>query len=687
MGKCVASGLGVVCLVWTLTCMVAAEAGEGRNLLRNPGFEEALAPAWHKRTPEDKARKLYCTDQQAHSGTHCVVLENLAEAYTRLRQGNDRSISIPHGSMIALSAWVRSELRGTALITLQIFCMDDKNRQLAQPISGPILVDAAWKRASVLGTVPPGTAYTMAYLQVNGGVGKVFFDDVALKVVRAPRKPVPARRVALFTDLPGDDATAKELKVLLGDGLVPLGEQAAVGQLAGCVGAIVLARSGDVPKPVLDAVVGFAKAGRPVFMDIRNFAQWRGLTPVAVIVAKGKSLQQKMASGLKVVKDSEATAGFEVGQVIPRVGADGKTLLVLPKDKAAADVEVLATTESGDAGLVRVSVGRGSVVAADVLSLREPHCSNVDAYYKYLFLTNTLTSRVQLGEYYPRKLTYTEFVELMKRTAAEFPAIRFQDEGPGCGDYRLCSLNLGREGAPLYFLYAAAHGSEWETGYGLLTFAKRIAQGRLKDVIDLEKCSIKIVPLLNPSGYDARRRHNANGVDLNRQGDYTWEAFKGTDSNKDGTYGPGDYDWKSTAPFVEPEAKVYHKIIQAGNLYCILDYHGNSCATANKVGILPATARDDNELRAFEMQHLVNERLRGRFLLRQSREDAPSQYLITRVFKSGAIPYLMNTAAKGRYGILVELTAGYGETYGTVLQTDVTCEVCRALFVAYPPPK
>ena len=51
------------------------------------------------------------------------------------------------------------------------------------------------------------------------------------------------------------------------------------------------------------------------------------------------------------------------------------------------------------------------------------------------------------------------------------------------------------------------------------------------------------------------------------------------------------------------------------------------------------------------------------------------------------MPYLMNTSARDRFGLLIELTAGYPESYGTVLQTDVTCELCRALFVAYPPPQ
>ena len=80
-----------VCVAWLVVCCVAQRADGARNLLRSLGFEEPLAPAWEKRTPEDQTRKLYRTDAQARSGTHCVVLENLAEAYTRLRQGHDRA--------------------------------------------------------------------------------------------------------------------------------------------------------------------------------------------------------------------------------------------------------------------------------------------------------------------------------------------------------------------------------------------------------------------------------------------------------------------------------------------------------------------------------------------------------------------------------------------------------------------
>jgi hypothetical protein len=42
-----------------------------------------------------------------------------------------------------------------------------------------------------------------------------------------------------------------------------------------------------------------------------------------------------------------------------------------------------------------------------------------------------------------------------------------------------------------------------------------------------------------------------------------------------------------------------------------------------------------------------------------------------------------NTSARDKFGLLIELTAGYPAPYGTVPQTDVVCERCHALFAAY----
>ena len=662
------------------------EAAE--NLLCNPGFEDTLEPAWEKRTPEDASRKLYRAEGVGRSGDWAAVLENIQPAYTRLRQGDDRSIAVEPGSLLELSAWVKSELADGGAVMLQLYCMNQEEHIRAQPTSRLVRGPFDWTKMYVRVLVPDETAFVMTYLQIREGVGRVICDDVELTVKREPRPRPPAPRIGLLTDLIDDNVCLANLQTLFADGLVHVTPENPAKQLAECDGALVLFEE-DVPAASLDAIVQFADRGGRVFMDIRSFAQWQAVeaSRASTKMEQGNSPQAAMAAGLRVVKASEATAGFEVGQIMPRASHPEGELFVLPNDFSKSGLEVLAVAPKGAAGLVRMPVGRGAVIAADVLSLREPYCRNIDAYYKYTPITNTLTNRVQFGEYYPKKLPYEEFVDLAKDTAASYPSIRFQDEGPASGDYRIFSLNLGHPGAPLYFLYAAAHGSEWEPGYGLLTFAKRVAEGRMSDAIDLDKVEIRIVPILNPSGYDQRRRHNAQGVDLNRQGDHQWEEFTGRDSNEDGIWSPGDYDWKGASPFTEPESRTYKAIIdRATNLYCVLDYHGNSSANSNKVAILPATAHPDNEYLAMDLQHIANQRLIGRHLLRQNDEDAFSQYLLTRVQMGGNMPYLMNTSARDRFGLLIELTAGYAESYGTVLQTDVTCELCRALFLAYPPP-
>ena len=550
-----------------------------------------------------------------------------------------------------------------------------------------------------------------------------------------PRPPAP--KIVLLTDLPDDSPCLANLKTLFEDGLV----DASGGGLpreafAGASGLLMLCGDPDISSAVYATVERFAQSGHPVFMDIRDFAHWQKAQAVQVNVGKvdKASVEAQMQAGLRITPSpvsaanegegrgggiessddtnlephlprkpdgvrSEAegrggaesslapnpTAGFAPNQIMPRASFPDGNLWALPKDFKRPGLQVLAVTPDGHPGIVQLKVGEGTIVAADVLSLRKPYCRNIDAYYKYTPITNTLTNPVQFGRYFPRKFKYAEFVEQMKATADASPKIRFEEEGPASDGQPICSLNLGTPGKPLYFLYAAAHGSEWEPGYGLLCFAQQLAEGRYSDVVDLDEVEVKIIPLLNPSGYDAMRRQNDNGVDLNRQGDFEWERFQGRDSNEDGTYAPFDYDWKGTAPFSEPEALVYRKIAERENLYCVLDFHGNSSATSNKLAVLPATAQSDNGIRAMQLQQIANTRLRGRHLLRQNPEKRSKQYLLERVQQGGRTPFLMNTSAKDRYGLLIELTAGYPSSYGTVLQTDVTCELCRALFEAYPP--
>lgn len=707
--------LRVLCVVAGVLLVSPCVAAE--NLLTNPSFESRLDPAWEKRTPEDATRTLRRVEGAGRDGSAAAVLENLQPSYTRLRQGADRSIKIKPGSLIELSGWVRSEMTDDAQITLQIYCMDADDGILAQPRSPALSGTFDWTRASVWTVVPKGTAYTMAYVQAQEGTGKVAFDEVELVVRQEPLPEPPAPKVVLLSDLSDESRCLANLKTLFEDGLIQVKPEDAAEALVGARGLLVLYEGGDIPNPVSKTVERFARSGGRVFMDIRNFAAWQRIDPVQVEVGsvQGTSVEGQMQAGLRILslqrieeerggervaiqphpgppprfagEGAGPTAGFTAGQIMPRASFPEGTLWVLPKGLRRPDLDILAVAPNGEPGIVQLRIGKGHVAAADILSLREPYCRNIDAYYKYAPITNTLTNPVRFGQYFPQKLTYAQFVEQMKAVAEASAGIRFEEEGPACDGQPICSLNLGRSGKPLYFLYAAAHGSEWEPGYGLLCFAQQLAQGRFSDVVDLDEVEVKIIPLLNPSGYDARRRQNNNGVDLNRQGDYEWERFQGRDSNEDGTYSPFDYDWKGTAPLAEPEAQVYRSIAECENLYCVLDFHGNMSASSNKIGILPATARSDNGIRATRLQQIANARLRGRHLLRQNPEESCKQYLLERVQQGGRTPFLMNTSARDRYGLLIELTAGYASTYGTVLQTDVTCELCRALFEAYPPGK
>ncbi|MDX9978662.1 MAG: hypothetical protein RBU25_01325, partial [Lentisphaeria bacterium] len=110
---------------WFLPVAVMLAAGSvpmaraAENLLANPGFEEALETGWDKRTPEDATRHLRREENAGRAGA-AALLENLAPAYTRLRQGHDRSLAVAPGSLVELSAWIRAEQDGNGVAMLQL---------------------------------------------------------------------------------------------------------------------------------------------------------------------------------------------------------------------------------------------------------------------------------------------------------------------------------------------------------------------------------------------------------------------------------------------------------------------------------------------------------------------------------------------------------------------------------------
>jgi len=76
----------------------------------------------------------------------------------------------------------------------------------------------------------------------------------------------------------------------------------------------------------------------------------------------------------------------------------------------------------------------------------------------------------------------------------------------------------------------------------------------ITDLIDNRE--IWIIPLVNPDGRQAGTRYNANGVDLNRDYGYIWESQGG-----------------SSAPFSQPETKVFRQHALENNFVLSLSFH------------------------------------------------------------------------------------------------------------------
>lgn len=88
--------------------------------------------------------------------------------------------------------------------------------------------------------------------------------------------------------------------------------------------------------------------------------------------------------------------------------------------------------------------------------------------------------------------------------------------------------------------------------------------------------------------------------------------------------------------------------------------------------------------RARTWEQEVNRRVLGRHILRQSRDEACIPYR-NKLIRGGGGGSLVAMRARKTYGMTLELTTGYQESYGTVLQTDVVCAACRAFFIVHKP--
>jgi len=177
-----------------------------------------------------------------------------------------------------------------------------------------------------------------------------------------------------------------------------------------------------------------------------------------------------------------------------------------------------------------------------------------------------------------------------------------------------CVIGKSALGKPIYALRigegpfrlqanGAVHANEWITSLALMRFVedyakackRKIAFGGKQATALYAKCTLWVVPMVNPDGVDLvvegiapdhpryrelvrwnggsdrfhRWKANARGVDLNDQFPAHWEEER----LRRGADGPGPRDYGGTAPLTEPEAKALAEFTRETDFHAAIAFH------------------------------------------------------------------------------------------------------------------
>ena len=422
------------------------------------------------------------------------------------------------------------------------------------------------------------------------------------------------------------------------------------------------------------AVRAFAGEGGSVASCLFEFAGFNGLRLSKSYVA------DRMHPGIRICVANDVTRGFQVGDVTPWSGKvsgaptnQHTNQLYQRQILDAANTETTTvlgrSTVNGGAVLIEEKVGKGRIVAMDLLSPREPFFDSLGSTNKYLFLGNLIGGSVRHGKHYARKLPYEEFTAEMAALAQRLPALTFAQEGP-CSDGRpLCSLSLGNPEKPAFLFFGAIHGWEWENAYGLLHLSELLASGNPPEGLSPDDFFLKVVPILNPYGYDHDTRQNANGVDLNRNFDIAWGGYDGGDD----VYQPWDYDYSGPGPASEPETQAAQRLIATHRPAGVLDFH-----TAHYILLRP---HQGNKALIDSIHAEIRERLRNRYLIQRPYTTEYQQVNMTATtdFRPATPTLICYAAERGTpAAVLIEMSGNRTDTQALVMNVDTVVEICLA---------
>lgn len=439
--------------------------------------------------------------------------------------------------------------------------------------------------------------------------------------------------------------------------------------------AITMVASGDnLSRLDYGALTAHAKAGGQVFSCLFEYAAARCLH------FSKTHVMDRIRPGLRVEVENDVTKGFAAGETIGWYGQVSSAPDQLYANqmyqrqvmgvRESSSVSILATsTVNGGAVLVEEKVGKGRIIALDLLSPLRPFYNAYGSTNKYLFIGNVINKAVRYGRHYSERLSYDAFVREMHALAARHPGLSLQNEGP-CSDGRpVWSFSLGDEKNPTIYLGAAIHGWEWENAFGLLRLTEILCENPRVEGLNTRRLHFKILPIQNPWSFDHFTRQNARGVDLNRNFDCAWEKLRDAQD----VMMPWDYNYKGTKPASEPETQIIQRIVDDHRPLCVIDFH-----TADYILLRPH--RGDNAL-ITAIHDDIKARLKDRYLTQKPYNGPYQQVNMDRATDfTPPQPYLIGYAAERGTpaAFLIEMSGNRDDVHALVMNTDTVVEICLA---------
>ncbi len=503
----------------------------------------------------------------------------------------------------------------------------------------------------------------------------------------SPSQPLPSGAKDVASSKPGailllsDNAAggiAADLDILYPGRVksVSLVEQKVTAELLdgfGCV-ITVVGDGANLGKLDYGEITAFARRGGQVMSGLFEYARARNLH-----FSKTHVLD-RLRPAMRIDVECDITKGFAAGDQVWWFGSVSSAPDPLYANqmyqrqvmgvRESDGVRILATSNvNHGAVMIEEKVGKGRIVALDLLSPGRPFFNSYGSTNKYLFLGNMINKAVRYGKQYPKRLSYDEFVAAMHQLATKYPALSVKAEGPASDGRQMYTFNLGDPAKPAMYFGGSVHGWEWENAYGLMRLAELLAEYPRIEGLDTSRLYFKIMPIQNPWGHDHFTRQNARGVDLNRNFDAGWEELPAPQD----VAMPWDYNYKGARPASERETQVIQGIVDRHHPIGLIDFH-----TADYV-MLRAYRDDESLIKAIRAN--IQTRLKDRFLAQAPYNGPYQQVNMNNVTEPGAPkPYLIDYAAKQgtTAAFLIEMSGNRDDVHALVMNVDTVVEICLA---------